>query len=115
MGQRGRIFVKLDAGRRGDRVAREVVGRGAEAAGADDDLRPIDRRAEHGDVVFQVVADGRVEGDRDADLAQPLAEPLAIGVQPLAAGQLVANGNDFGTHESGGWGSGRLGARDGEL
>ena len=53
-----------------------------------------------GDVGLQVVGHGRVKGHRDAQLAQPLAEPLAVGVQPLAAGQLVANGNDFGTHKA---------------
>ena len=59
----------------------------------------------------EVVADGGVESDVDAQLGEPLAEPLAIGVQPLAGGELVANGNDFGVHGGGAGGLG-LGAGD---
>jgi hypothetical protein len=41
-----------------------------------------------------------MERHGNAQLAEPLAQPLAIGIKPLAARQLVANGKYFGTHES---------------
>ena len=83
--ERSGIFNELDTGRRGDGVARQVVGGGPQAAGADDNVCPVDRRAEHRDVGLQVVGDGRVEQHGDAELAEPLAEPLAIGIR--AAGR----------------------------
>jgi hypothetical protein len=38
-----------------------------------------------------------MEYDRNANFAQPLAKPLAVSVQPLSAGELVSDGNDFRT------------------
>src|SRR5262249_30441880 len=51
-----------------------------------------------GDVVLQIIRDGGVEGDRYADLGEPAAEPLRVGVQALAAGELAADGDDLGLH-----------------
>jgi hypothetical protein len=34
----------------------------------------------------------------DAQFLEPLAEPLGIGVEKLTAGDLVADGKDFGMH-----------------
>ena len=52
----------------------------------------------HVDVVVEVVGDGGVEADGDADLGEPAAEPLAVGVEVLAAGEFAADGEDFGFH-----------------
>ena len=87
-----------DARHRGQRFAREIVGRRPQAAGGDDDVDPPHGRLKRRDVVGQVVADGRVKRDLDAALGEPLGQPLAVGVEPLAGRQLVADGDDLGTH-----------------
>ena len=84
-----------DARRRGERLAREIVGRRAQPAGDDDDVGPPHGRLKRRDVVGQVVADRRVKRDLDAALGEPLGQPLAVGVEPLTGGQLVADGDDF--------------------
>ena len=45
------VLDEVDAGGGGDRFAGEIVGRGAEAAGGDDEIGPVDRGSEDGDVV----------------------------------------------------------------
>ena len=93
-------------------LAGQVVLRRAEAAGGEDQAGPPRGDAEGGDVVVEVVGDGGVPADGDADLGQPPAEPLAVGVEVLAAGQLAADGEDFGFHYS--WSS-TIGLGDGTL
>src|SRR5690606_27728508 len=44
------------------------------------------------------VGDGGVEPDRDADLGELPAEPLAVRVEVLAAGQFAADRQDFCFH-----------------
>jgi hypothetical protein len=39
-----------------------------------------------------------VPADRNTDLGQALAEPLAVRIQVLTAGQLAADGEDFCFH-----------------
>ena len=85
-------------GRRGERLAGEIVGRRPQAAGRDDDVGPPDRAAEDVDAGLQLVADGRVIQYADAQLAQSLAEPLRVGVEELSARDFVANGEDLGIH-----------------
>ena len=82
-----------------DHLARQVVLRRAEPAGAMTRSARWQAVAKHGDVVGQVVGDGGVEADRDADLGEPAAEPLAVGVEVLAAGQFAADRDDFGFHD----------------
>ena len=96
--QRRLVLHQLDARRRGDRLAGEVVGRRPQPAGARRRRRPGRSPRETRPRWLQVVADRRVKHHVDAQLGEPLGEPLAIGVEPLAGGELVANGNDFGTH-----------------
>ena len=98
MSERRCVFHQLNAGCRGEGLARQIVRRRAQPAGGHDNVRPINRVAERGHIVFQVVAHRRMKRDRNAQLAQPLAEPLAIRVEPLAARELVANRNDFSGH-----------------
>ena len=96
--QRRLVQKQLDAGGLGQRVARQIVGRRSQAAGRHHQVGPVQRQAENLDVGRQVVGDRRVIEDANAQFSQPLAEPLTVGVQPLAAGQFVADGDDFSYH-----------------
>jgi hypothetical protein len=99
--QRGRDFDEFHAGCRCECLARQVVRRGTQAAGRDNDIGAVDRRAKYGHVSFEVIAHCGMECDRNAQLIQPLTEPLAVRVEPLAAGELVADRNDFSSHGAG--------------
>ena len=61
-------------------------------------LRTLGGDAKGGDVVGEIVGDGGVPNDRNADLRQAQAEPLAIGVEILARGQFGADRDDFRFH-----------------
>src|SRR5262249_10283529 len=54
--------------------------------------------AEGGDVVVEIIGDGRVPADRHADLGEAQAQPLTVGVEILPAGQLASDGEDFRLH-----------------
>ena len=73
-------------------LASQIVGRRSQSASRYDDVDPSHGRLECRDVVGEGVADSRVVGDVDAALDEPFGEPLAVGVEPLAARQFVANG-----------------------
>ena len=88
---------------RGEGLAGKVVGRRPQPAGGDDDIGPLDGAAEDVDARLQLVADGGVIEDADAQLAQSLAEPLRVGVEELSAGDFVANGEDLGVHRRRAW------------
>ena len=62
-------------------------------------LFPAGGDAERLRVGVEVVGDGGVPADGDADLGEAAAEPLAVGVEVAAAGQLAADGDDFRFHE----------------
>src|SRR5581483_9750884 len=84
----------------------QVVLRRAQAAGREHQVGAAGGDAKGGDVLVEVVGDGGVPVDGDADLGQAQAEPLAVGVEVLAARQFAADGEDFGFH-GGGPGGGR--------
>ena len=78
-----------------DGLLGQVVIGGPQAAGGDDDVRPLP-----GDVqsVFQalgVVAHHRVPEDVDADGGQGLGDVPGIGVDDVAEEQLRAHGDDL--------------------
>ena len=50
----------------GQGLARQVVLRRTQSAGHDDQLGPLERRPESGQMVLELVAQGRVERDRDS-------------------------------------------------
>ncbi len=79
-------------------IPREIIGRRSQAAGGDHDIGPFNGRAEHANVGLQIIGHRRVIEHAHAQLAEPLAEPLAVGVEPLPRGELVAYGDDFGLH-----------------
>ena len=79
-------------------VARQIVGRRPQPAGGHHQVGPLDCLAEDLGTCRQLVADGRMEEHGDAQLLEPLAEPLGVRVQRLPAGDLVTDGKDFGVH-----------------
>ena len=97
--ERSRNLGLLDlrnAERRGDRLAREVVGRAAEAAG--DDHRVLRGRVlahERGNAV-DLVGDRGDQLHLDAQRRQPPREPAAVGVLRVARDDLVPDRDDRG-------------------
>jgi len=91
---------QFDAADFGQTITREIVGRGPQPARAQNDIRPRDGLPERLGAGLQIIADRRVKQCLDSQIAKLLAEPLAVRVQPLTAGQFVTDGNDFGSHLS---------------
>src|SRR5262249_28505457 len=104
-GERFLVEDQLDAGGPRQGLAGEVVLRRAEAAGGQDEAGTARGDSEGDGIVVQIVADRGVPADGNADLRQPAAEPLAVRVEVLPAGQLAANGDDFRFHGKVGPGS----------
>ncbi len=102
-----RVEDQFGAGRPRQGLARQVVLRGAKAAGEEDQPGPAGGDVEGADVGVEVVGDGGVPADGDPDLGEAAAEPLAVGVEVLAAGQFTADGEDFAFHGAGAWGRAR--------
>src|SRR5207244_4054378 len=98
LGERCLVEDQLDAGGPGQGLARQIVLRGAEAAAGQDQPGAAGGDADGFNVSAEVVGDGGVPADGDADLGEAPAEPLAVGVEVLAAGQLAADGDDFCFH-----------------
>jgi hypothetical protein len=94
------VALQVDAGELRDDGPREVVVGGAEAAGDDHDVRAAARVAEHGEHALDVVADGRVAVDVDADLREPCRDPRGVRVDALAEQQLGADRDELSLHGS---------------
>ena len=88
----------MPAGRLGQCLAGQVIGRGTQSAGGHDQVGPINRTSKNLGARLQFVADRGVEEHADAQFFQPLAEPLRIGVERLSAGDFVTDGEDFRVH-----------------
>ena len=82
---------EIHAGEAGQGLAGQVVLRRAETAGGDHEIGPLRGDVERLEVRVGVVGDGRVPADGDADLGEPQAEPLAVGVEILAGRDLGAD------------------------
>ena len=102
-GPQGALHVGVDerllAQGGGDRLAREVVLGGAEAAGHDDDVGAAEGDLDGVDEALEVVADGGVEVEVEADGGQAGGDVLGVGVEDLAQEDLGADGDDLGLHE----------------
>lgn len=96
--ERNRVFFQVHAGHGGECFPRQVVLSGAESAGGNDEVGPLARQADALDVVREIVGNSGVEADRDADGRELLAEPVAVRVEVLSAGDLAADREDFGFH-----------------
>ena len=90
----------LDAERGGERLARDVVGRAAEAAGDDEVVDAVVLAADELRDRVDLVRDGRGQDDADAQRLEPLREPGGVRVLDVAADDLVADGEDGGEHGS---------------
>ena len=95
----GAVLFQFHSRDRRDRLARQVIERWSQAARHDDQIGTLAGCPHNGDVVGQVIGHGGVEADRDADLGEPAARPLAVGIEVLAAGDLAADRDDLGFHD----------------
>ncbi len=98
VGKRRRVKHQFNVRRGGDGVARQVIGRGAQSAGGNYQIGPFGRMTKHFDVRRQIVGHGRVVDRLHPQLAQARAKPLAVRIEPLPAGEFVADGDDFSVH-----------------
>src|SRR5262249_49381422 len=78
-----------------------------EAAGGDHQPGAPGGKLEGGNRVGKVVADGGVPANGDTEGGEAAAEPGAVGIDVLAAGQFAADGKDFGGHGMARRGDGR--------
>src|SRR3954466_13692443 len=89
---------KRHSGNLGENFPREIVLRGAQAAASDDQIGASRRDGEGLDSGVEIVGNSGVPANDDADFGQPLAQPLAIGVEVLTGRELGPDGNDFGAN-----------------
>ena len=85
----------------GDRLAGDVVRRGAEAAGDQDEVDPREQGAQLGGDLALRVADHRLAPQLDAVAVEQGGQAQRVGVQPVGAQQLRADGEDGGLHGRG--------------
>jgi hypothetical protein len=95
VGERVGTELKWSIECRRDDFASQVVGCWSKATGGDDDIRTTCGVLKNVDIVLEAVTHGRVKGGLNSDLAQSLADPLAIGIQSIPARKLVTDGNYF--------------------
>jgi hypothetical protein len=95
---RERAFIKIKRNSSGlsNRFAGQIVCRRAKPTCHHQKIGPLDCEFDGMNMIRKVVADRRVKTDMDSHLAKPLADPLRVGGQPLAAGHFVANRHHFG-------------------
>ena len=82
----------------GDGFAREIVQRGAQAAGRDHQFDAVERAAEGVANVVVLVADHGFAGDGDAQMVEPLGEEKRVGIDAVGREQFRADGDDFSLH-----------------
>ena len=95
-----RDFPKLPPQHFGQNVPVDVVFRGTEAAGDDNELGSVHCPTEHGSQAFGLVAHDRFVSDFDAQSIEFLGEEERVGVHPLGREQLGSHGDNFGIHAS---------------
>ena len=83
-----------------ERLLGQVVQRGAEAAGGDDDIRAVARGLDDVAQARRVVADYGLVKYVDAELGQALRDDLRIRVDNVAQQDLGADGNQFCVHNN---------------
>ena len=100
MRERSLIERQLHATRLGQGLPGQIVGRGAKAAGHHDHIGPGGRLLKREPADLHLIAHGGMLADLDTHLAQLAAQPHAVRIDALTAGQLIAYRHDFGTQ---GW------------
>ena len=93
-----RVDVRLLAHDGRDRLARQVVLRRAEAAGADDEVAALARPPDRLRQPVEVVADDVLVVDVDAERRQPRRDVRRVRIDDLAEQDLGADGEDFSFH-----------------
>ncbi len=93
-----RIALQFQAQRVGHRFARQIIFRGAEATGENDNVRTPHREFGRRGQSFAVVAHNGLEAHFDAQFIQLFGEIERVGVLAMGSEQLRPNGNDLGVH-----------------
>ena len=93
-----RVFVQGFAKQFGDEIARDVIRRGAEAAGADDEVGVIGGLTDGVLDGAAFIGDGHLALDEVAAIGELAAEPLLVGIEDAAEHQLGAGVDDFDVH-----------------
>ena len=83
---------------RASSIPSKIVGRWPEPAGGHDQIGTAEGLPEDFGDRLQFVTNRRVIEHADAELFQAQAQPLAVRIEELATGNLVADGDDFGMH-----------------
>jgi hypothetical protein len=81
--------------RSGHGLPRQIVGRGPQPPGDDDDIGSSGCDPESLDVVGKFITDGGVMANTDPEIAKSSADELAVRIESLTASEFIANGNDF--------------------
>jgi hypothetical protein len=95
--RRRRVLDELPPEHRTDRLGREVVGGGPDAAGRDDDVRERHRLLPRPLEPLRIVPDDDDRDDVDPELEELVGDPLRVRVGDAAGGELVAARQDDGT------------------
>ena len=97
-GQLLRIGIEPFAEGGGHGLLGEVVGRGPQSAGGDDDIRPAPGDVQRLPQTARVIPHHRLPINIDAVLAEPLGDHLTVGIGDLAQQQLRPNGQQLTVH-----------------
>ena len=89
---------ELDPRRLGRDLLRQIIDRGPEPAIDHDRVRPLPGEAEGGEKRVAVVADDGAPAHREPDILELLGDRVVVGVDDLAAQDLVAGADDLELH-----------------
>ena len=89
-----RVAHERHAKERGDRLFGEVVARGTEPAGRDDEVGRAERRGERLAQALRVVADARLAVERHAEFGELAGDMREVGVDDVSEQKLGADAHD---------------------
>ena len=87
----------------GHGFARQIVQRGAQAAGRDHQLDAVERAAEGVANVVVLIADDGFAGHGDAEMVEPLGEEKRVGIDAVGREQFRTDRDDFSLHAWESW------------
>lgn len=93
------ILAELGAGELGDERASEIIARGAEPAGDQDEIGPGQSLAEGVVDRLGVVGDGSLPGESVAEGGELAGDPLGVGVEDGAQHEFAAGINELDDHD----------------
>jgi len=97
-GDQRAIAAQLQVERFRDRLASQVVFRGAKATDDDEDVNASEGRADGVDDVFFTIANNGFEGDGDAEFVELFRQVERVGVLAGGREHFRADGDNFGFH-----------------